>query len=480
MKDHNGKNSRPYIEDLNRLEQIRHDVATEDAAFPTEVEHFEINPTLELAHLEWKVSQLLTTDDATDAAEPTRDGEWVMVWRDPHSGTVEVEAATNEELLILKMLVDGIDPAEVAAASHLTVEAIEHAMSHCAARGILIPPRSKIRRDTPDGSVEVDTFTLQWHITHACDLNCKHCYDRSKRSPLTLDQGIGVLEDLNSFCKQKHVSGHVCFTGGNPFLHPNFLELYAAAAERGFSTSILGNPVPPSQLEQIIKIQRPSYFQVSLEGLPEHNDDIRGDGFYQRVIEFLGILRDLEISSTVMLTLTRDNIDQALPLAERLKGHVDCFTYNRLSPVGSGATLSLPAREEYEAFVKAWVDAAQKNSAMAYKDNLINIELSRRGLNLFDGCTGHGCGAAFNFIAVLPDGEAHACRKFPSPIGNALEKKIAEIYDSENTRRYREGTSACNACKLKYACGGCLSIAHGHGLDIFNERDPHCFVEEES
>ena len=31
----------------------------------------------------------------------------------------------------------------------------------------------------------------------------------------------------------------------------------------------------------------------------------------------------------------------------------------------------------------------------------------------FGGCTGFGCGAAFNFMAVLPDGEVHACRKVP-------------------------------------------------------------------
>ncbi|NDY43751.1 hypothetical protein G3N55_13020, partial [Dissulfurirhabdus thermomarina] len=41
-----------------------------------------------------------------------------------------------------------------------------------------------------------------------------------------------------------------------------------------------------------------------------------------------------------------------------------------------------------------------------FKDNLLNALLHREGLPLSDGCTGYGCGAAFNFIALLPDGEA--------------------------------------------------------------------------
>ena len=118
-----------------------------------------------------------------------------------------------------------------------------------------------------------------------------------------------MLDDLRRFCLDRRVRGHVCFTGGNPFLYPGFGELYRAAAERGFPTSILGNPVPRAALEKLLAIQRPQYYQVSLEGLPEYNDRIRGAGHFARTIEFLGVLRDLEIESTVMLTLTRDNLE---------------------------------------------------------------------------------------------------------------------------------------------------------------------------
>lgn len=188
------------------------------------------------------------------------------------------------------------------------------------------------------------------------------------------------------------------------------------------------------------------------------------------------ILRDLGIQAQVMLTLSRDNIDQVLPLAELLRNEADSFTFNRLSQVGEGAQLAIPSRDEYRDFLTDYVEAAKTNPVMSLKDNLTNIILHKRGEALFGGCAGYGCSAAFNFIAILPDGEAHACRKFPSYIGNVYHQSIGEIYDSDAARRYRAGTQACQSCSIRPVCGGCLAVMYGQGFDIFEARDPHCFM----
>ena len=114
---------------------------------------------------------------------------------------------------------------------------------------------------------------------------------------------------------------------------------------------------------------------------------------------------------------------------------------------------------------------------MGLKDNLLNLLRYQKGMELFGGCAGYGCSAAFNFMAVLSVGEAHACRKFPSLIGNVLEQSIAEIYDSEIARRYRAGCKVCRSCPIRPVCGGCLAVAHSFGLNIFEERDPYCFMK---
>ncbi len=485
MKDRPG--APDFLAELARLEWTRHEVSKSAAPAANETDRFEVNPTLDLLPLSWRLCGLVSPAEGVAPAAPRPGAEHAMVWRDPVTGGTRVQAAEQAELLALKVVVEEIPLAEAARAAKTGVPVVENALWRAAEKGILLAPRSRIRRDpalfpipaeTPAAFTSSPAFLIQWHITQACDLRCKHCYDRSKRSPLTLEQGVKLLDDLRRFCGDRRVRGHVCFTGGNPFLHPHFEDLWRAAAERGFPLSILGNPVPRAALEKLLAVERPQYYQVSLEGLPEYNDRIRGAGHFARTIEFFGLLRDLEVESMVMLTVARDNLKQVLPLAERLRGHTRRFNFNRLSQVGEGAALAMPSCADYAAFLEKYLAATKSNPILSLKDNLFNILLRRRGWAPFDGCTGYGCGAAFNFVAVLPDGETHACRKFPSPIGNLLRQELGEIYDSAPARRYRAGCRACAGCPLRPTCGGCMAIAFGRGLNVFEERDPYCFMAE--
>ncbi|HUL01378.1 MAG TPA: thio(seleno)oxazole modification radical SAM maturase SbtM, partial [Nitrospirota bacterium] len=245
---------------------------------------------------------------------------------------------------------------------------------------------------------------------------------------------------------------------------------------RGFSTAILGNPAPAEQIAELVAIQMPSFYQVSLEGLQEHNDAIRGTGNFDRVLAFLKVLKELNVSSMVMLTLTSKNINQVIPLAEILRGKVDIFHFNRLSMVGEGAKLTPPDARQYRSFLESYINAARTNPIMGIKDNLINIIKLEHGDSSFGGCTGHGCGAAFNFVSLLADGEVHACRKFPSLIGNIHQQSLSEIFDSDLAHRYRAGSAACRTCTLRPVCGGCLASAHSHDLNVFKDKDPFCFM----
>jgi len=479
-----------YLPDLASLEKSVYETTAMDTEPNLKVERVEVNPTVQLLELSWQnLTTLLDLKNGISRLVPAPDQEFVLVWSDPENMETKVKVATDEDLLVLKIMVEGIDPEEVASESSLPVVKVDLAIDRAIERGILIRPKSRICRDPGGFSAYKDTnerflssptFAIQWHITQACDLHCKHCYDRSNRSVLRWEKAMDILNDLQAFCRERYVKGHVIFTGGNPLLYPKFLKLYRAASERGFVTALLGNPASRAQIQELIAIQRLRFFQVSLEGLPDHNDMIRGKGHFGRVIEFLKILRDLGVYSMVMLTLTKDNIDQVLPLADMLRKHTDSFFFNRLSMVGEGANLQLPTSAEYANFLQDYMDASANNPIMGLKDNLFNVLLHQKGMPLFSGCTGYGCGAAFSFITVLSDGEVHACRKFPSPIGNIYEQSIAEIYDSEIARQYRAGCEACDACVIRPVCGGCLAISHSYGLNVFKERDPHCFMKNNS
>jgi selenobiotic family peptide radical SAM maturase len=469
-----------YLAELARLELIADRVKS--GRVPDRTDCLCLNSTVELVELAWKNLPALLSSGGGSSPEPEPSNELVMVWKDPRTSMLQARAASPEDLLALKIVAGGISPEEAAAGDCAHLNIINSAIDNAVSNGLLLCPPPLIRRGYGPGDEKrvghqdffsSPIFTLQWHVTQQCDLRCRHCYDRSERMPLDAEKALGILDDFSAFCRMKRVRGRISFSGGNPLLYPHFDDLYRVAAQRGFTPAVLGNPVSAGRIKELSDIIRPAFFQVSLEGLEKRNDSVRGAGHFRRTIRFLQVLSDLGIYSIVMLTLTKDNMDEVLPLCEFLRDRTNLFTFNRLAMVGEGASLGPPSIADYEYFLNRYIDASESNPIMELKDNLFNIVLHKRGDKPFGGCTGYGCGAAFNFLAVLPDGEVHACRKFPSLIGNVFRQSLAEIYDSSAAQRYREGCRACSSCEIRRVCGGCLAVASGCGLD---ERDPYCFM----
>ena len=476
-----------YLADMARIEWMLHIKKGAVDVSNRQTQTVTVNPTLTMLPVRWKNLATFIQSNATGAA-PLNEPAHVIVWRHPKSSDLHFREARDIDLLALKLVVEQIDPKTAAALGKVTPGDIQTAINRAIAQGILLSPGSRIRRDPrPVGKIDpslasflsTDIFTLQWHVTQACDLHCKHCYDRSERAPMALDTSMAILDNFYDFCRRMHVRGQVTFTGGNPLLYPYLDDLYRAASQFGFGIAILGNPTPLDRIQRLLEIDRPLYFQISLEGLEKHNDYIRGKGHFDRSLAFLDGLRSLDIYTMVMLTLTRDNLGQVLPLAEVLKERADFFTFNRLSTVGEAAKLQMPEEAVYESFLREYAAAAAINPKMGLKDNLINIIRRENGDAPFGGCTGYGCGAAFNFLTLLPDGEVHACRKFPSLIGNIVEADLYDIYHGNLAARYRAGSQACGNCSLNIVCRGCMAIAYSLGGDVFTDKDPFCFASRQ-
>jgi selenobiotic family peptide radical SAM maturase len=439
-----------------------------------EAEQIQVNPAL-------KMIDVPLAGSGSNGGPGAKD--MYLVWRAPVDGAVRAQLAGPGDLLALKIVLEEISAEAAAREAGVPVGRIDAYLLAAAAKGLLIMPQSRLRRPAswlpaPGGGEEqlvAKVFTLQWHITQECDLHCRHCYDRSSQRAFKLRAGLDLLDDLHRFCAERFVRGQVSLSGGNPLLHPEFMAFYRGAVDRGLTTAILGNPAPRELLAEIVAIQPPAYFQVSLEGLEQHNDHIRGAGHFRRTLAFLDLLRDMGVSSEVMLTLTRDNLADVLPLGNILRDKTDAFSFNRLALFGEGADLALPEQEVYDAFLADYVAAMADNPVFALKDNLLNGLLARQGRELFSGCAGFGCGAAFNFMAVLANGEVHACRKYPSPVGSVHEHSLAELYDSPAAERYRSRSRACRGCALQTVCGGCPAVTAGKGLDPLTDRDPLCF-----
>lgn len=473
-----------YLPDLAAIELAHFKLKSSQLVSTDTPTSIQVNPNLELIQVKWH--PLLEMIAGADL-KPEPANQFLLIWSHPKNGAIKHAVATSGDLLALKIITEGLNPLEVATNHNQSVAVIDKALEKAVSQGILVTPKSKLLRQqsgfsipegTPEKFLQAEAFTLQWHITHSCDLHCRHCYDRSLLSEVKWEQGLTILDQMRDFCLRHYVYGQVSFSGGNPFLHPHFFDLYRAALDRNLNPAILGNPVSEDKLEALLQIGKPVFYQVSLEGLQAHNDYIRGKGNFKSVFNFLELLKNKKIYSMVMLTLTQNNMDQVLPLAEQLRHRVDLFTYNRLSMVGEGANLESPRVADYNAFVHDYLRACGENPIMAMKDNLINIECENQAQQLFGGCTGFGCGAAFNFVSLLPNGQVDACRKFPSPIGNINHQNLEEIYYSEPAKAYRKGSADCDSCHLRPVCGGCLAVSYGCGLDPLIEKDPGCFLKQ--
>lgn len=325
-----------------------------------------------------------------------------------------------------------------------------------------------------DGRRRAGAFTLQWHLTSACGMRCAHCYDAEPRATMPRAAAERILDDLTAFCARRGVPGQVCFTGGDPLLHPDFLAIWGSAAARGLDLAILGNPATRERVEAIVAVRRPRAWQVSLEGFEAGHDAVRGAGSFARTVAFLDLLRGIGVRAHVMLTLTAANVEEALALAEALRGRYDRFAFSRLARTGRGAGLEGVSATAWTAFARRWTGAAARDPRLALKDGLLNLVQEAAGRPRSGGCTGAGCGAAFNFLAVLPDGEVHACRKLPSRVGHLGEASLEAIWASPAAARWREGSRGCRRCDLRESCGGCPAVTHGEGLDPLADRDPLC------
>jgi len=482
LENQGGPGIPQFLPGLARIELARHTARTAVPASPT-ISSLSLNPSLHITPVAWKnMLALFDRVKKRDLDKVAPGNEIIVSWCQPGDGSVLSRVAEAGDLLAIKLVAEDTDPQDAAREAGVPVGVIDAVLREAVWKGLVVSPPSKLCREPalagPSPNEEpaaAEVFTLQWHLTQECDLHCRHCYDRTRRRAFPFEQALTLLDELRAFCRSRFVRGQVSLSGGNPLLYPQFMDIYRAAAERDFMIAILGNASDRATIEQLVDIQMPVYYQVSLEGLEGHNDEIRGAGNYRRTVEFLRTLTEMGVPNMVMLTLTRHNMGQVIPLAEELEGITGGLSFNRLALFGEGASLELPTPAEYCEFLEGYVAALDSHPVLMLKDSLINTIFERDESRLFGGCAGYGCGAAFNFVSILSDGEVHACRKFPSPIGNIFTDSLEDVYASRAAGRYRAGSSACAGCSLNSVCRGCPAVTASPGLNPFTDQDPFRF-----
>jgi MoaA/NifB/PqqE/SkfB family radical SAM enzyme len=153
----------------------------------------------------------------------------------------------------------------------------------------------------------LDTLWLQVAGT-LCNLQCTHCFVSS--SPTNHSFEMMSLDDVRGFLAEAESLGvkECYFTGGEPFLHRDILEMLEAALALG-PVSVLTNGVlikedTAARLRRLSDASDYSLdLRISLDGLDAAaNDRVRGAGTYERILEGVRHLAAVGLNPVVTVT----------------------------------------------------------------------------------------------------------------------------------------------------------------------------------
>jgi radical SAM protein with 4Fe4S-binding SPASM domain len=330
-----------------------------------------------------------------------------------------------------------------------------------------------------------DEFYFQWHITEKCNLRCKHCYHDRYTSDNELDFGqlISVANKIDTTLQKWDKIGTLSITGGEPFvvkdkLLPLLKHVNAIETIHHFDLLTNGSLFDETLLSELEDFNKLRRVQLSMEaGNPGLNDQIRGNGSFQRTLSSIRLLKRNGFQVAVMMTISRINKDEVEPLVECLKAEgVDTFSAERFIPEGAGAELKdefLAPDEVREVFERIY--------SLAMHDDKIRVLLYRPLFALLNGSdptVGALCSAGNNALTIMHDGTIYPCRRLPIPIGNALTDSLYKVwYTSEvlwNLRNPRNIKGKCSDCDFIPICRGCRAMAYAITGDYLAE-DPQCW-----
>lgn len=330
-----------------------------------------------------------------------------------------------------------------------------------------------------------EEFYFQWHITEKCNLRCRHCYhDKySSENELSLDELIIVADKIEDTLRRWNKKGTLSITGGEPFVVQNKMfpllnHIDTLQSVHHFDILTNGWFINEKVLGQLKGLEKLRRIQLSLEGSsPFINDQIRGDGSFDKTIAAIRLLKAHGIEVAVMMTISDFNKDEFDPVIDLLEEEgVDTFAAERFIPEGRGNVFEdqfLSSDQLRLVFTNIYTRALKQR-----KPRILLYRPLFSLLNGNDPTVGAMCSAGTNALTLMHDGTILPCRRLPIPIGNALADSFYKVwYTSKVLWDIRNPVNIkgkCSGCNLLAACRGCRALAFAITGDYLAE-DPQCW-----
>jgi len=347
-----------------------------------------------------------------------------------------------------------------------------------------------------------------WNCTKQCNLYCQHCYAAAETEPapseLSTAEGKRLLDDLADYGVPV-----VLFSGGEPLARDDLVELVDYATDAGLRAVLSTNgTLLTEQRAAALRDAGLSYVGVSVDGMPERNDEFRGeDGAFDRALAGIEASQSAGLKTGLRYTITKHNADDLEDVVDLLAGRgVDRFCFYHLDYGGRGAEIQdvdlTPGQRRAAVrrvceLTREYHDRGHEIETLLvgnYADAAYLVEYARREL---------GTEQADRVLAYLrknggdPTGERVADVDYQGNVhltqfwqgyslGNVRDRPFGAIWEDESNpllgalrEREKHLTGRCGDCQYQSVCRGASRLrALAAGDDPFGP-DPQCYLTPE-
>lgn len=163
-------------------------------------------------------------------------------------------------------------------------------------------------------------FSGQIELTHKCNLNCVHCYCTGlEGKELTTEEWKKILDRL-----QKEGCLTLCFTGGEPLIRGDFLELYSYAKAKGFIITLFTNgQALTTEIVNYLMKSPPMAIEITLNGITKRTYEsiTRVEGSFAKVMITIKELKKKGLPLLLKTNLLKQNKNEL----GRIKAFADEF-----------------------------------------------------------------------------------------------------------------------------------------------------------
>ena len=346
-----------------------------------------------------------------------------------------------------------------------------------------------------------------WNMTRACNLCCVHCYagasPQSSEPELTTEDGFKLIDDLAAF--EVPV---ILFSGGEPLMRTDLIELAGHAVDRGIRAVISTNGTLIDE-ENVLQLKDAgvSYIGISLDGLEIVNDQFRGkQGAFQMAISGIKHCQKADLKVGLRFTINKLNVDQVpgiFDLVEEMGIERVCFYHLVYSGRGSNLKEQDLSHDETRRVVDYIIDRTKDMHDMGLQREVLTVDNHADGTYLYLRMLRESNPRAPEVLELLrmnggnSSGEGIACVSWDGVVypdqfwrehsfGNVQTKPFSEIWSDltnplmaqlRQKKTYAKGR--CAMCRWLDICGGNFRArAEAVTGDIWGE-DPACYLTDE-